>query len=52
MLLNFKTFKPDKIVSKTGFDNMKGKLSHQSNWKKSVFDVYEDASISKDWTKF
>ena len=29
---------------------MKGKLSHQSNWKKSVFEVYEDASISKDWT--
>ena len=30
---------------------MKGKLSHQSKWKKSVFEVYEDASISKDWTK-
>ncbi len=30
---------------------MKGKLSHQSKWKKSVFEVYEDASISKDWTR-
>ena len=47
----FQNFQANKIVSKTGFDNMKGKLSHQSNWKKSVFEVYEDASISKDWTK-
>ena len=47
----FQNFQADKIVSKTGFDNMKGKLSHQAKWKKSVFEVYEDASISKDWTK-
>ena len=46
----FQNFQADKIVSKTGFDNMKGKLSHQSKWKKSVFEVYEDASISKNWT--
>jgi len=26
----FQNFQADKIVSKTGFDNMKGKLSHQS----------------------
>ena len=47
----FQNFQADKIVSKTGFDNMKGKLSHQSKWKKSVFEVYEDASISKNWTR-
>jgi sialic acid synthase SpsE len=47
----FQNFQANKIVSKAGFDNMKGKLSHQSKWKKSVFEVYEDASISKDWTK-
>ena len=47
----FQNFQADKIVSKRGFDNMKGKLSHQSKWKKSVFEVYEDASISKDWTR-
>ena len=47
----FQNFQADKIVSKTGFDKMKGKLSHQSKWKKSVFEVYEDASISKDWTR-
>lgn len=46
----FQNFSARKIVSKLGFDSMKGKLSHQSSWKKSVFEVYEDASINKDWT--
>lgn len=46
----FQNFSAKKIVSKLGFENMKGKLSHQSKWKKSVFEVYEDASINKDWT--
>jgi N-acetylneuraminate synthase len=47
----FQNFQAAKIVSKTGFDNLKGKVSHQSNWKKSVFEVYEDASIAMDWTQ-
>lgn len=46
----FQNFKADKIVSKYGFENLKDKSSHQAKWKKSVFQVYEDASISKDWT--
>lgn len=46
----FQNFKAEKIVSKYGFDNMKSKLSHQSSWKKSVFEIYQDASISTDWT--
>ena len=46
----FQNFQADKIVSKVGFDSMKDKLSHQAEWNKSVFDVYEEASISKDWT--
>tara|TARA_B110000003_G_scaffold247928_1_gene259295 strand:+ start:13543 stop:14610 length:1068 start_codon:yes stop_codon:yes gene_type:complete len=47
----FQNFQADKIVSKIGFDNIKGKLSHQSKWSKSVYEVYQDASISKDWTR-
>ena len=47
----FQNFQAHKIVSKIGFDRMKDKTSHQSNWKKSVFEVYEDASISKKWTR-
>ncbi len=46
----FQNFKADKIVSKEGFDTLGGKLSHQSAWKKSVFEVYQDASINLDWT--
>lgn len=46
----FQNFKASKIVSKFGFENLQGKLSHQSGWKKSVYEVYEDASISQDWT--
>lgn len=47
----FQNFTASKIVSKYGFDNLKGKLSHQENWKKSVYEVYEDASIDQNWTK-
>jgi N-acetylneuraminate synthase len=46
----FQNFAASKIVSKYGFDNLGGQLSHQKNWKKSVFEIYQDASISQDWT--
>lgn len=46
----FQNFKVDKIVSKYGFENLKGKFGHQSIWEKPVYDVYKDASISLDWT--
>ncbi len=46
----FQNFQASKIVSKIGFETLGGQLSHQKNWKKSVFEVYEDASISYDWT--
>ena len=41
----FQNFQASKIVSKYGFENLGTSLSHQKNWKKSVFEVYEDASI-------
>ncbi len=46
----FQNFKAKTIVSKKGFENLKGKLSHQASWKKSVYETYEDASLSYDWT--
>ena len=46
----FQNFKAAKIVSRVGFENLGSHLSHQSSWKKSVYEVYEDASISLDWT--
>ena len=47
----FQHFRAAKIVSKRGFESLGGQLSHQSKWKKSVFEVYEDASLQWDWTK-
>lgn len=46
----FQNFQAPKIVSRFGFDNLGGKFSHQSSWKKSVYEVYEDASVPQDWT--
>src|SRR5690606_34697601 len=46
----FQNFQASKIVSRVGFESLGGQLSHQKSWKKSVFEVYEDASISSDWT--
>ncbi len=46
----FQNFRAPKIVSDYGFKSMQGQVSHQANWKKSVFEVYADASIPFDWT--
>ena len=46
----FQNFVASKIVSRSGFDNLGGQMSHQSKWKKSVYETYEDASVSYDWT--
>ena len=47
----FQHFSAETIVSDKTFRNMKSKLSHQSKWKKTVFEVYKDASINLNWTK-
>ena len=46
----FQHFSADTIVSDYGFKSLGGQLSHQSKWKKSVFEVYKDASIPLEWT--
>ena len=47
----FQHFKAKTIVSDYGFLKLKNSGSHQKNWKKSVFEVYEDASINMDWNE-
>ena len=49
--VKFQNFRAPKIVSKKGFRRMQGNLSHQDKWKKSVYEVYQDASIPFDWSK-
>jgi sialic acid synthase SpsE len=46
----FQNFRAAKIVSDHGFKTLGGQLSHQSNWKKSVFEVYREASLPWEWT--
>ena len=47
----FQHFNANSIVSDYGFKNMGGQKSHQASWKKSVFEVYKDASVSMDWSE-
>ena len=47
----FQHFTADTIVSDRGFQALSGETSHQSAWKKSVSEVYKDASVSLDWTQ-
>jgi N-acetylneuraminate synthase len=44
----FQNFMVERIVSDTGFQEL-GLLSHQKNWRKSVFETYKDASIPTAW---
>lgn len=46
----FQNFRAKKIVSDYGFRQMGGQVSHQSSWKKSVYEVYAAASLPFDWT--
>ena len=48
----FQHFQAETIVSDKGFQMLNKKyLSHQKKWKKSVFEVYKDASINLEWTQ-
>ena len=46
----FQHFEAKTIVSDFGFKNLKNIQSHQSKWKKSVYQVYKEASLDFDWT--
>lgn len=46
----FQHFSADTIVSDFGFKSLGKQQSHQATWRKSVFDVYKDATVDLDWT--
>jgi N-acetylneuraminate synthase len=46
----FQNFRAPKIVSDYGFRTLGGQVSHQASWRKSVFEVYQGASIPFEWT--
>jgi sialic acid synthase SpsE len=47
----FQNFRAPEIVSDYGFRNLGRQLSHQASWKKSVYEVYSEASIPFEWTQ-
>jgi sialic acid synthase SpsE len=47
----FQHFQAATIVSDYGFKSIKTQNSHQSNWEKSVFEVYKSATVNLDWTE-
>lgn len=48
--VKFQHFKAESIVSDRGFRELdKDFLAHQSSWKKTVFEVYKEASIDISW---
>ena len=46
----FQNFRAPEIVSDYGFTHMNSQVSHQAKWKKSVFEVYQGASIPFEWS--
>jgi N-acetylneuraminate synthase len=46
----FQNFRAPKIVSERGFNNLGDQLSHRAKWKKSVLQVYREASLPWEWT--
>jgi N-acetylneuraminate synthase len=46
----FQHFDADTIVSDFGFKKLGAQKSHQSKWKKSVYEIYKNASVNLDWT--
>ena len=46
----FQNFFADTIVSELGFSKLNNLASHQSSWKSSVYDTYDRASISLEWS--
>jgi len=48
----FQHFQAHTIVSQVGFDSLgEETVTHQSNWKKSVSEVYDDASVGLEWSE-
>src|ERR1700687_5711173 len=46
----FQNFRASKIVSEKGFQALGQQLSHQSRWKKNVFQVYQEATLPWEGT--
>ena len=48
--VKFQHFLAKDIVSDYGFKNLHAALSHQASWEESVYEVYDKASLPREWT--
>ncbi len=48
--VKFQHHNVSKYVSDKGFRALGNKFSHQSQWNKSIFEVYKDAEVPLNWT--
>ena len=46
----FQHFLAKDIVSDHGFRSLGGQLAHQETWTKSVYEVYEQYQLNREWT--
>ena len=49
--VKFQHYTANSLVSDEGFKQIGKQIGHQKDWTGSVFEVYEKASLDKDWTK-
>lgn len=49
--VKFQHFKAKTIVSDYGFKTLGKKLSHQSTWQKTVYEIYEQYECNRDWNE-
>ncbi len=50
-VVKFQHFRAEKIVSDYGFRHLGGQIAHQATWKKSVFDIYRQYELDRDWNE-
>jgi N-acetylneuraminate synthase len=48
--VKFQHYAADSLVSDYGFKTLRNGQSHQSAWKNSVYQTYENAALNKEWT--
>ena len=48
--VKFQHHTAERVASDKGYRQLGDKLGHQAKWKKSVYQVYKEAEVSKSWT--
>lgn len=47
--VKFQHFRADRIVSDFGFKRLNSQGSHQTSWKKSVYDTFKQYELNREW---